>query len=42
MSFTPPLYLKELKIWFSWYNCDDELEHEQFLYDYFTHFDLTH
>jgi len=34
-------YINELKKWFSWYDNDDELEHEQFLYDFFRHYQLT-
>jgi hypothetical protein len=41
MSIITPPYLIELKKWFSWYDNDDELQHEQFLYDYFKHYYLT-
>ena len=41
MSLTIPPYLKELKLWFSWYDFDDELNKEQFYYDYFRHYYLT-
>lgn len=34
-------YINELKKWFSWYDNDDEIEHEQFLYDFFRHYQLT-
>ncbi len=34
-------YMNELKLWFSWYDNDDELEHDQFIYDFFRHYELT-
>ena len=34
-------YINELKKWFSWYDNNDEVEHEQFLYDFFRHYQLT-
>lgn len=33
-------FMHELKLWFSWYDNNDEIDHEQFLNDYFTHYNL--
>ena len=31
-------FMDEMKLWFSWYDNDDDIDHDQFLYDYFTHY----
>ena len=41
MSFTYHPYIFELKKWFGWYDMNDDVDREQFHYDYFRHYDLT-